>query len=409
MQDIQLYQQILGSTEPWHVESVRLDPAQQVIEVQMALKETNWACPDCRKRMQIHDCETRRWRHLDSCQFQTILVAKVPRVRCSEHGSQTVQVPWAEKHGRFTALFERLAIDVLKEMSIEGARKLLRLSWAEAAGIKDRAVARGLARREAEVWPHLCVDEKAVGRGQDYLTVVSRRSPDGVKVVWLGDGNSKESLDAFWPSLTDAQRQGVEAVSMDMWKAFASSTRQHVPHAEIIYDFFHLVRHVNRAVNLVRQKESARLHLADHNPLKGTRQLWLYGMENVPEKARESFKRLWNSNLKTARAWHLKEVFRTFTANQTPEEGRLFLRQWIARALRSRLDPMRRVARMVRSHLEGIVAYCRHLYNNACAEGLNSLIQFVVAKARGFRNRQRLKMDLFFHFGGLNLYPAKAQ
>ena len=359
--------------------------------------------------MHVHDHETRRWRHLDSCQFQTILVAEVPRVRCPEHGGQTVQVPWADKHGRFTALFERLAIDVMREMSIEGARKLLRLSWAEAAGIKDRAVARGLERREAEIYPHLCVDEKAVGRGQDYLTVVSRRSSEGVKVVWLGDGNSKESMDAFWPTLTDAQRQGVEAVSMDMWKAYASSTRQHVPQAEIIYDFFHLVRHVNRAVNLVRQKESARLHLADHNPLKGTRQLWLYGMENVPEKARESFKRLWNSNLKTARAWHLKEVFRTFTANQTPEEGRLFLTQWITRALRSRLDPMRRVARMVRAHLDGIVAYCRHLYNNSCAEGLNSLIQFVIAKARGFRNRHRLKMDLFFHFGGLNLYPAKAQ
>ena len=151
-------------------------------------------------------------------------------------------------------------------------------------------------------------------------------------MVWLGDGNSKESLDAFWPSLSVAQRAGVAAVSMDMWKAYASSTRQHVPHAEIIYDFFHLVRHVNRAVNLVRQKESARLHLADHNPLKGTRQLWLYGMENVPERAKESFKRLWNSNLKTARAWHLKEVFRTFTANQTPEEGRLFLTQWISKA-----------------------------------------------------------------------------
>ena len=132
-------------------------------------------------------------------------------------------------------------------------------------------------------------------------------------------------------------------------------------------------------------------------------------MENVPEKSRRSFKKLWNSSLKTARAWRLKEVFRTFTANQTPEEGRLFLTQWITRALRSRLDPMRRVARMVRAHLDGIVAYCRHLYNNSCAEGLNSLIQFVIAKARGFRNRHRLKMDLFFHFGGLNLYPAKAQ
>ncbi len=306
-------------------------------------------------------------------------------------------------------MFERLAIDVLLEMSIEGARQLLRLSWDEAAGIKERAVARGMQRRVSEAYPHLCVDEKAVGHGPDYLTVVSRPTPDGVKLVWLGDGNSKESLDSFWRSLNGEQRDAVQAVSMDMWKAYTRSTRQHVPQADIIYDYFHLVRHMNRAVNTVRRKEVAQLRRAANNPLKNTRRIWLYGKENIPEPARESFQRLYDSELKTARAWRLKEVFRAFRANQTPQEARVFLTQWITKALRSRLEPMRTVARMVREHLDGIVAYCRHRYNNACAEGLNSQIQFVIAKAHGYRNRHRLKMDLFFHFGGLNLYPARAQ
>jgi transposase len=97
LKDIQLYQQILGLVAPWHVESVTLKPKERESEVRVAFGETLWACPQCAQRMQIHDYEERRWRHLDSCQFKTILVSRVPIVRCPEHGAQTVAVPWAEK------------------------------------------------------------------------------------------------------------------------------------------------------------------------------------------------------------------------------------------------------------------------------------------------------------------------
>ena len=97
MKDFQLYQQILGLVEPWVVESVTLKPKEQEIEVRVGFADTLWGCPQCQKRMHIHDYEERRWRHLDSCQFKTIIVSRVPVVRCEEHGCQTVAVPWAEK------------------------------------------------------------------------------------------------------------------------------------------------------------------------------------------------------------------------------------------------------------------------------------------------------------------------
>ena len=115
--------------------------------------------------MEIHDYEERRWRHLDSCQFKTILVSRVAIVRCVEHGAQTVVVPWAEKYGRFSRLFERLAIDVMLECSISGACEILGMSWDEADGIKQRAVKRGLARKIPEVMPRLCVNERGWGMG----------------------------------------------------------------------------------------------------------------------------------------------------------------------------------------------------------------------------------------------------
>ena len=173
MQDIQLFQQLLGLSGPWAVVRVTMKREAQEIEVEVRCLETVWGCPTCGKQMQGHGQEERRWRHLDSCQFKTLIVCAVPRVRCLEHGTQQVAVPWAERRSRFTRLFERLAMDVLLECSVLGAGELLGISWAEADGIKQRAVARGLARKPVSAPARLCVDEKSAGRGQNYLTIVA--------------------------------------------------------------------------------------------------------------------------------------------------------------------------------------------------------------------------------------------
>ena len=150
MKAFELYQQILGLTTPWRVAQVTLKAAAQEVEVRVGHADTIWGCPVCQQRMPLHACEERRWRHLDSCQFQTVIVSRVPVVTCPEHGAQTVAVPWAEKFARCTRLFERFAIDVLLECSITGACAILGISWDEADGIKPRAVKRGLARKDPE-------------------------------------------------------------------------------------------------------------------------------------------------------------------------------------------------------------------------------------------------------------------
>ena len=186
MKDIQLYQQLLGLSLEWRVSEVILNRPERTVEVRVECAESIWGCPRCGQRMQIRSHEERRWRHLDSCQYKTILVCQVPRVDCAEHGSQMVQVPWAEPYGRFTALFERLAIDLLQECSTSGACEILRVSWDEADGIKQRAVKRGLARKVAQPLKQLGVDEKAFGRGQDYVTVVARIEPGKAAQVEYG-------------------------------------------------------------------------------------------------------------------------------------------------------------------------------------------------------------------------------
>ena len=245
MKDIQLYQQILGLVAPWQVESVALKPKEREIEVRVTFAETLWACPQCQKRMAVHDYEERRWRHLDSCQFKTVLVSRVPIVRCPDHGSQTVAVPWAGKYDRFSRLFERLAIDVMLECSTRGACEILGISWDEADGIKQRAVKRGLARKTPKVMARLCVDEKGMGPGHDYMTIVAQAEEGQTTVQYVGEGREQESLDAFWEGLMAEQLAGVEAIAMDMWKPYVQSTLAHVPGAagKIVHDPFHLVKY----------------------------------------------------------------------------------------------------------------------------------------------------------------------
>ena len=410
MQDYQLYEQILGLQAPWRVEAVRLAVEAGEIAVRVVCTEDTWGCPHCQQRMHIHEWDQRRWRHLDSCQFQTYIEAAIPRVRCPEHGTITVQVPWAEPYGRFTKLFERLAIDLLRECSVSGAMRLLRISWDEADGIKQRAVQRGLARQTIRPVQRLGVDEKSAGRGQNYVTVVARLEPgQPATVEYVGDGRTQESLDAYWQRLPSELRAGVEAVAMDLWAPYYQSTVAHVPAAEgkIVHDPYHLGRMLSDAVDTVRKSEHRRLAAEGDQRLAGTKHLWLYGWENLPPVHQERFDELRGQRLKTSRAWAIKEMFRDFWTSPTVEEGRAFFARWYSWAIRSRLEPIKRVARSFKDHLPNVLTYFTHRITNAALEGLNNRIAGLVKKAFGYRNRERFKTDILFHLGGLDLYPSQ--
>ena len=172
-------------------------------------------------------------------QFTTWIEADVPRVSCATHGVKQLRVPWAEPGSQFTALFERLAIDLLRECSITGAIRLLRISWDEGWGIKGRAVKRGLARRGHEVVARLGVDEKAIAKRHRYLTIAA--DLERSRVLYLADDRKQASLDGFWPTLTDTQQASIQAIAVDMWEPYLQSIRTHVPDADakIVFDKFH--------------------------------------------------------------------------------------------------------------------------------------------------------------------------
>lgn len=275
MRDFELYQAVLGLRAPWTVVNVELDVNRQQVTVTVAAGLGPHPCPECQEIVPGYDRKRRRWRHLDTCQFTTWIQAEVPRVSCPTHGVKQIMVPWAEPGSQFTAWFERLAIDVLRECSVTGAAGLLRLTWDEAWGIKEWAVARGLSRRTQDVVPHRGVDEKAIAKRHRYLTVVADLEQS--RVLYLAEDRKQESLDRFWATLTPPQRNGIEAIAMDMWEPYIQSTRAHLQDADgkIVFDKFHVAKHLHDALDHVRRAEHRVLKQTDDRRLTGTKYLWL--------------------------------------------------------------------------------------------------------------------------------------
>ncbi len=310
MRDTELYRHLLGLLEPWTVDRVELNVAERRVDVWATHPAgVAWPCPACAYTGPVRDhADERTWRHLDSCHFQTYLHARIPRVACPTHQVRQVRVPWAEPDSRFTRLFERLAIDLLLECDVSGAAAILGLTWDEAWGIQGRAVKRGQARQGARVVAQIGVDENAAAKGHAYLTLVC--DLEQATVEYIGDDRKQESLDRYFTSLSAAQRAGIEAVAMDMWEPYIQSTLAHVPEAaqKMVFDRFHIMGHMGKAVDRVRKQEHRARTAEGDTVLAGTKYLWLYAQENLPEKHRERFAALQRLNLKVGRAWAIKEV-----------------------------------------------------------------------------------------------------
>ena len=406
MRDKELYSQILGIQAPWTVADIELNL--KAGEVKVYVKQeggTKQVCPKCGASCPGYDKRERQWRHLDTCQLKTILVAELPRVECAEHGVISVHVPWAEPGSGFTALYEALVIDWLKEASIQAVSRQLSLSWNAIDGVMRRAVKRGLGRRKAHSPKHLGVDETAFCKGHDYVTVVSDQ--DGGKVLHVADERKTASLESYYETLTDEQKKGIESIAMDMWPAYIKATLENVPDAQskIAFDKFHVAQYLGGAVDKVRKQEHKALMAEGWEDLKGSKYDWLTNLRSLNRKRQRRFKLLRESTLKTARAWAIKDLAMRlwhYVSRTWAEKG---WKQWLSWACRCRLEPIKRVAKIIKKHLWGILNAIILKATNGLSESINSRIKMIKIRARGFRNKARYRNAIYFHLGGLDLYP----
>ena len=407
MQDTKLFETILGITTPWHVARVELKTEDKRVDLWLEHEPTRWPCPECGDVLPGFDhAEARTWRHLDTCQFQTRLHAEIPRVQCPAHGVKQVRVPWAEPRSRFTLLMERLIIDLILQCStVKGACQIGSVSWDEAWGIMSRAVARGQARKEARPITYIGVDEKAFRKGHRYHTIVC--DLERATVEFVADDRKTESLAGYYAQLADAQKIALHAVAMDMWEPYIGATRKGLPDGDtkIVFDRFHIMRDMTKAVDTVRKQEH-RTFLRDGGLAADWHEVPVAVQRGAPARRHEeAFATLQALNLKVGRAWAIKEALRTLWTYRQPAAVKRFFTRWYGWAVRSRLEPVKDVAATLKRHLAGVLRFAKHPITNGVAEGLNSKIMRIKRKAGGFRNPANFTTAIYFHCGGLDLYP----
>lgn len=439
MQSTDLYQQILGLRSPWTVSSVKMDEGKEEIHIHVEHSlNGEFRCPKCQLALPIYDhVSERTWRHLDTCQMKTILHAKPPRVNCPEHHVHQVHLPWSEPGSGFSAMFERLAIDMILFMSKTRAATILRVTLACLIGIRDRAVARGLVRRAVDkatgthrVLRHGCVDEKSWRKGRKFGTIICNVGAKTVEEVY--EGRAGSGLSVFYKELGVEGRSQIKSMSQDFHEGFWRVTLDSLEQGSeaVVFDRFHLMMHVNEALAATHRKEASQARHAIERgkgtsptskagqealaaqtkleDIKGARWLMVRSLPNMTDAQVEKMAWVEGSYYESAEAWRLKEELRDMWQCQTVEEAAAWLADWCQLVVKSGVSAMQRVGNLVEKYAWGILNGFRMGLSNSPAETMNSKIQSIRAKARGHRSFEAFKNDVLFHLGGLSLYPKMA-
>lgn len=357
----------------------------------------------CRKRHGRPRAE-RSWRDLSLRDRKMTLRYQPRRVHCPRCGVRVERFPWAGSWARVTRTLARAVAVLARHLSGMETARHYQLNWKTVAHIIRQAVAYGLRHRKRRPLHVLGIDEVSRRKGHHYLTVVydlERRT-----LLWVGQDRTTETLAAFFRKLGPRRCRTIHTVCMDMWAAYLRAVREHAPQARILFDRFHLVQHLNHALDLVRRHQVHRWTGLQKVAIKRTRFLLLKNPWNLTTDEKERLSNLVRWNLPVVRAYYLKEAFQMFWDYQQPARAEQHLRRWMHSAMRSRLKPFQDFVRLLRSHLDGILAWTRTRISNGAVEGMNNKIKLVSHRSFGFRDARNFIAAIYHTCAQLPL-PAE--
>ena len=405
-----LYKEIIGVNFPWMITAVVKDEKTRKITVRIEHDlNQKISCSECGQETKLHDHRVRTLRYLDTCQYETFLEVHVPRIKCREHGIQQIEIPYAEKHSRFTSRFECAIIVWLQDSSISAVADNFKLSWDEVDGIMQRAVRRGLAKRKREIVKNIGIDETSFQKRHEYVTVILDKDRNSVIAV-LPDRKA-ETLEIWLKTQDMYDLSELQSISMDMWDPYIKAVKAVIPDAEskIAFDRFHVSSRLNNALDKVRRREHNELlkHTGE-SPLSKTRFQWLANSNKLDNRTgnRNEFMNISKLNLITARAWRIKEtanmLWDYIYINVAVQAWKKLL-WWISHC---RIPEMIAAGKTIRNYFWGIINAIRLKTTNGMVEAKNNCIQKIKRMACGFRNRNRFRNAILFHLGDLDLFPS---
>lgn len=375
----------------------RFTETELVVAVEPAKRSSY--CGSCGKRAPRYDRRARRWRHLDACGLMVQLEYAIWRVECRRCGVTTEWVPWAEGDTGFTRPFEDMVAHLAQRTDKTTVTRLMRIAWATVGRIVERVV----ARLGPEDWladlKNIGIDELSYRRHHEYVTIVSDQ--DSGRVVWARAGKDAATAESFFDDLGEERTAQLETVTMDMSRAFKTAVTKRAPNARIVFDRFHVQRLAHDALDKVRREQWRAADSDDKTAIKGTRFALQKNPWNLVQEEHEKLAAVQRSNKGLYRAYLLKETLRDILDRQQPNVARQKLMDWIAWASRSRLPAFRKVARTIKEHLEGIVAYVATGFSNGRAEGLNGKVRTITRRAFGLHGASSLIALIFLCCSGI--------
>jgi transposase len=405
MNQLSLFNAALGLAAPWEVVDVRFDAAAGRIDLQVAFPPgTRFTCPHCGAEHQpVHDTLERQWRHLNFFQFQAYLHAKVPRVRCAACGHTTqVPVPWARPTSGFSQLMEALIVTLCQAMTVRQVAQLLAVSDMRVWRTLDHYVERARAEEDFSTVTAVGLDETAARRGHEYISLFHDLGAG--RLLFATEGRKAEVVAAFAEDLTahGGCAENVRAVCIDMSASYQAGVAEYLPGAQVSFDEFHVIQLLNKAVDEVRRQE-----VRSTPSLKRTRYLWLKDKHAWSRREIIQYSDLKRLNLKTHRAFRVKEMLREiYRFAPDRESAEPLLKRWYQGARRCRLEPIKRVAQTLKTHWDGILNAFDSKLTNGRVEAANSLIQAAKAKARGYATTKHLITVAYLVAGKLTHLPA---
>jgi transposase len=362
-------------------------------------------CSGCGKARPGYDRESepRRFEFVPLWGIAVFFLYAMRRVDCPQCGVKVEKVPWAEGKSHLTTTYQVFLARWAKLLSWKQVARSFRTSWDNVFRSVKSVVAWGLAHRSLEGIKAIGVDEVQWQKGHKYLTLVYQIDQGCKRLLWIGKDRTAKSFLGFFRMLGKKRSASIRFICSDMWKAYLKVIKKKAPGAIHILDRFHIMSMLNKAIDKIRAGEAKRLKQDGHELLKHSRWCWLKRVWNLTQNQAIKLRQLLKYNLQTVRAYLLKEDFQRFWEYRRAGWAKRFLKEWSTRVMRSKLEPMKKVARTIRSHEALILNWFRAkgTMSSGVVEGFNYNVKLSMRKAYGFRTYEGAEVSLYHRLGQL--------
>lgn len=400
----------LGIEEPIYIEKIDFDKDLGELHIYMNFRKGGrFTCSECGKTdLPVHDTEDKVWRHLNFFQYKCYIHLRTPRTDCPKCGVRLFRPSWSRNGSGFTMLFELLIMTLAKTMPVSEIATLTDEHDTRLWRIIRHYVGEAYEKKEMDKVHSVGVDETSVQKGHKYISVFA--DMEKREVLYCTKGKDASVISSFTEEIKkhNGSSEQIRDISMDMSPAFISGASEYLPNAEVTFDKFHIIKILNEALDEVRRKEQK------NNPLLiKTRFIWLKNPRKLTKAQQEKMVTLSKENLRTAKVYQMKLTFQDIYSNiEDAATAEAAIKKWISWAVRSRLEPIKKFARMLKSHIQGVLRYFTSRLTAGASEGINSRIQQIKARAKGYRNTNNFISMIYLEMAGLeipNLLPTHSK